>query len=149
MIPITDALAIEHITLRAVLRHIEQVLPALERLEEVKTMARLVEALLRQHGDTEENLLYVTLDHALAETRQLHQMSQEHGELNEWLLKACDAKEVAEARGNLRSAIRFSLRHFDHEERTVFPIIRSRLSEDSLEALGDAWRRRQVVGLKP
>ena len=144
MIRITDALTIEHATLRTVFKQVEIALPALERLAEVQAMARMVEALLHQHGESEEHLLYVTLDHSLAESKQLDRMSQEHDELNEWLAKACSAKDVTEARQYLREALSYSRHHFEHEERTVFPLIHQRLSDDSLRTLGEAWYRQQA-----
>jgi hemerythrin-like domain-containing protein len=145
MIRITDALTVEHAMLRSVFSHLDNILPGLERLQDIKALAQMVGGLLHQHGQVEENMLYVPLDHALAETNQLEHMSQEHEELDERLAKACAATDVEEARRNLQAAMAFSRHHFENEERKVFPFIHQRLSDDILKAIGEARYLRQAT----
>ena len=61
---ITEALITEHRVFSVVFDYIDRILPKLNTPEEAKVLAGLVEALLCGHGDTEENLAYVTLDRA-------------------------------------------------------------------------------------
>ena len=145
MIRITDALTIEHVTIRTVFSQIENVLTKLERLEDVKAMASMVEALLEQHGEVEEHLLYVVLDHALAEVGKLEFMSQEHGEIDQRLASIQSATDLETARRMLRAVMNYSRKHFQNEELNVFPVIHQRISEDALKALGEAWYIKQTM----
>jgi hemerythrin-like domain-containing protein len=147
MIRITDALTIEHVTIRTVFSQIENLLATFENVEGVKGLARMVEALLTQHGEVEEQLLYVVLDHALADVEKLECMSQEHGEIDHRLADIQNATELETARRMLRAVMNYSRKHFQNEELNIFPHIHQRISEDALKALGEAWYLKQTIGI--
>jgi hemerythrin-like domain-containing protein len=136
MICITDGLIVEHTVLRNVFSHLEKMLPNLEKTETVQALAHMVEDLLSQHGEAEDQLLYATLNHTLAEIGQLEQMQQEHKELDNRLAKVFSAADAEVARRELKAVIGFSRRHFDHEEKVVFPIARHHVSEAALKSIG-------------
>jgi len=62
---ITEALLAEHMVFHNIFDHIESILPNLKTLDEVKTLAGLMENLLLAHGKTEEDLVFAPLDHYL------------------------------------------------------------------------------------
>ncbi len=145
MLTIIDVLTVQHTTLLAVFKQLEQVLPGLDRLAEVKACAGMVENLLREHGDMEENLLYYAFDQALENIGNLEKMSHEHGEMDSRFGQIAKSTDTQEARRLLLGVMAFSRKHFCHEECSVFPLIREHLSESALKALGAAWHAKHVL----
>lgn len=145
MISITTALATEHVVFAAVFDEIERTLPNLTSLGEVKLLSSLVERLLRGHGETETDLAYVALDHALDQRGQLDQLHQDHHEIDACLKQVRQAAELNEARRLLKTALRASRLHFLREERSVFPLIEKVLDQETLAGLGTAWKDRQQL----
>jgi hemerythrin-like domain-containing protein len=139
---ITDALTAEHTIFLSVFDEIERVLPSLATQTEVKTMARIVEALLRGHAETETNLAYLALDHLLHENGELQRMHQDHHEIDGRLKKVHTANTCAEARRLLKSALMASREHFQCEERSLFPLLQKVLQPETLLQLGTAWLQR-------
>ena len=135
---------VEHITLRKMFNQVEQILPTLSRVEDVRSIAKMVESLLHEHGDVEEHMLLVTLDHSLEHVKQLQHMSQEHGEIDHRLTRACTATDLCAGCKDLKAAMDFSRKHFDNEERKIFPVIQQQLTHNSLLALGEAWFLNQM-----
>ncbi len=144
MTMITEALTTEHRVFTAIFDHIERVLPEAQRVEEVRLLAGLVEALLRAHSEAETNLAYVALDHVLADRGELDQLHQDHHEIDGRLRGAQAAKDRGEARRLLKGALRVSREHFAREEQAVFPLINRSLSPEVLAALGKAWAQRDA-----
>ena len=142
---ITDALIVEHSVLRTVFNQVERIIPAIDDLSVLKSIGKMIEKLLQQHGDVEEHMLFVTLDHALANAGELGQMSQEHGEMDGRLRKIQEAESAREARRLLRAAMGFSRRHFENEEKKVFPLVHERLTDQTLKAFGEAWYLKKTV----
>jgi hemerythrin-like domain-containing protein len=139
---ITEALIAEHTIFLGVFDEIERVLPSLATLTEVRTMARIVEGLLRGHAETESNLAYLALDHALQDKGELQRMHQDHQEIDGRLLKVHSANTCAEARRLLKSALLASREHFRGEERSLFPLLEKALQRETLAELGSAWMQR-------
>ena len=69
---IIKALIMEHAVFREVFDQIERVLAGAPSAAEVKLLASVVEGLLSSHGETETNLAYSALDHALADRGALN-----------------------------------------------------------------------------
>ena len=67
MATITETLVHEHAVYREVFDQIERVLAGSQSASEVKLLASVVEVLLTGHGETETDLAYSALDHALAD----------------------------------------------------------------------------------
>jgi len=141
---ITEALAAEHTIFLTVFDEIEQVLPSLTTPSEIRTMARIVEALLQDHAETETSLAYLALDHALQHQGELDRMHHDHHEIDGRLKKAQIADTCAQARGLLKNALLASREHFSLEERCVFPLLEKALQPETLSELGEAWAKRHA-----
>lgn len=143
LMKITDALIAEHTIYLGIFDEIEQVLPSLTTPAEVRTMGRIVEGLLREHGRRETELAYLALDHALAEQGHLARMHQDHHELDARLKQAQSAHTCAEGRRLLKNSILAAREHFRLEEKSVFPLLETVLQEETLRELGRAWVTRE------
>jgi hemerythrin-like domain-containing protein len=142
---ITEALIAEHTIFLGVFDQIERVLPSLVTLAEVRTMANIVEGMLRGHAETEANLAYLALDHVLQDKGELQRMHQDHHEIDGRLKKVHTANTCAEARRLLKAALVSSREHFQGEERSVFPLLEKALHQDTLAELGRTWMQRSKV----
>ena len=139
MLPITQALITEHAVFTTVFNSIEHLLPGLRTVNEVKLLGELVESLLKEHGAAETDLAYVALDHALDQEGRLDKLHEDHHEVDKCLRRVQEATSLAEAQHQLRVALRFSRRHFRHEEQDVFPLLEQMLHAETLGQLGDGW----------
>jgi hemerythrin-like domain-containing protein len=146
MMKITEALVAEHTVFSTIFTQIERALPELTTLAAVKAFARLVEALLEEHGRTEEDLAYAALDHALENKGQLDRLYEDHREINAHLKRVHAARTVAQARQLLKTAILAAREHFHQEERLAFPLIEQTIEGETLAQLGDAWKERRLGG---
>ena len=142
---ITEALIAEHTIFLGVFDQIERVLPSLATLTEVRTMADIVEGMLRNHAETEANLAYLALDHVLQDKGELQRMHQDHHEIDGRLKKVHTANTCAEARRLLKVAITATREHFRGEERSVFPLLEKLLQEETLTELGQGWMQRRSL----
>jgi hemerythrin-like domain-containing protein len=139
---ITDALVAEHTIFLAVFDQIERVLPSLTTQTEVRTMACVIEGLLKEHAARENSLAYLALDHVLAEQGQLNRMHQDHHEIDTRLKQAQEAKTCAEARRLVKASLMAAREHFHLEEKIIFPLLERVLHQDTLGELGRAWVER-------
>jgi hypothetical protein len=139
MIPITRALSAEHQMFRAVFDQVEELLPRLDRLEEVKRLARLVEGLLLSHAKVEGDLMILAQDHEAAGRHRYDHCRHEHEEIDSQLTLVHSARTIARARKLLRGALAASRKHFQREERGVFPLIEKRMQPEALIKLGTVW----------
>lgn len=140
---ITDILLAEHIVFHNIFDHIEKSLPRLKTLAEVRAMADLLEDLLKGHSKTEDELLLAPLEHCLEQIGQRDSFEHEHREVDTNLLRVRQAKTVAEARRLLHHAVTYSRKHFDHEERILFPMAEKVLKATTLKELGQTWLKRR------
>lgn len=140
---ITDILLAEHIVFHNIFDHIEKSLPRLKTLAEVRAMADLLEDLLKGHSKTEDELLLAPLEHCLEQIGQRDSFEHEHHEVDTNLLRVRQAKTVAEARRLLHHAVTYSRKHFDHEERILFPMAEKVLKATTLKELGQTWLKRR------
>lgn len=126
----------EHAVFRKVFEQVERVLSATHSAPEVKLMASVVEGLLSEHGETETNLAYSALDHALADRGTLNRLYQDHHEIDEHFKRVHDATDPAVALRLLKKALAATLDHFQREEKTVFPMLEKTFQPATLWALG-------------
>ena len=138
---ITQALIMEHAVFSGVFDQIERILAGSPSAPEVKVLATLVEGLLRGHGETETNLAYSVLDHALADKQALHRLHQDHHEIDEHFKRVHRATDAAEALAATRD-------HFRREEKSVFPLLDQLLQQDTLKALGQQWMETRFVSAR-
>jgi len=71
MISITDALVAEHRVFAEIFDQIEDCIPQVTTVAEVKLLAKLVERMLQGHAQTENDLAYSALDQVLGDTAVL------------------------------------------------------------------------------
>lgn len=136
---ITEALLAEHLVFHSMFDQIEAQAPLLKSLAEVKVMAGLIEVMLKAHSDTEDELFLGPLEHCFEQMGQRDSFLEEHDEMNHGLRMVQDATRIVEAKRLLLGAVAHSRRHFEREERIVFPLAEQVLKEATLSELGQAW----------
>jgi hemerythrin-like domain-containing protein len=144
---ITEALFSEHLVFHNMFDYLEAALPKLKTLAEVKALAALMESLLKAHSDTEDALFLGPLDHCFEQIGQRDGFLEEHREIDESLRKLRLVKDFKKARQLLLGAVIYSRKHFDKEERIVFPLAERVLNQRTLADLGKTWleQRTRVV----
>ena len=136
---ITEALQAEHLVFHNMLDHIETTAPKLKTLAEIKSLAAMMEAMLRAHSRTEDALFTGPMEHCFEPMGQREIFLREHEEMDRMWRRLRSATRTAEARKALLAAIAETRGHFDREERIVYPIAERMLKPESLRELGRAW----------
>jgi hemerythrin-like domain-containing protein len=145
---ITDLLLAEHMVFHNIFDYIENRLPDMQTVGEVKALAGLMENLLTAHSRTEEWMVFAPLEHCLEQIGQRDTFENEHREIDRSLLKVKEARQLAEARRLLSAAVQSSREHFDHEERIVFPLAEKSIKRETLMHLGRVWmEQRETVAV--
>ena len=143
---ITEALLAEHVVFHNLFDHIERTLPRLKTLPEIRSLARLLEALLESHARAEDHLIIEPLEHCFEQLGQRETFHQEHVEIEENVRHAQTSRDLKKSRRHLLAAVLASRKHFDKEERIVFPMAEKILKSKTLTALGKSWvRQRNLV----
>ena len=145
---ITEALFAEHLVFHSMFDHIEAAAPSLKTLAEVKALATLMEQLLRTHSDTEDDLFIEPLEPYFDQMGQRETFHDEHEHIEAALLKVQKTKTFKDAKKILLNAIAASRKHFDKEERIVFPLAERVLKAKTLSELGKQWLHRREVEAK-
>ena len=141
---ITEALFAEHLVFHNMFDHIEATTPKLKTLAEVKSLAALMESLLKSHSDTEDELFIGPLEHCFEQIGQRDAFLEEHQEIDGNLRNVKEARQLQKARQLLLSAVTYSRKHFDKEERIVFPMAERVLNARTLTALGHTWMEQRA-----
>jgi hemerythrin-like domain-containing protein len=136
---ITEALFAEHVVFHNLFDHVETAAPNLKTLAEVKTLAAIMEAMLKAHSNTEDDLFIGPLEHCFEQIGQRDAFMEEHREIDGSLREVQGASRIDQARRKLLQAVRYSRAHFDKEERIVFPMAERLLKAETLYSLGEAW----------
>ena len=136
---ITDALRAEHVVFHNLFDRVERMAPRLKTVAEIKSLACLVESLLKAHSDVEEELLVEPLDHCLEQIGHCETFHQEHREIDNNLKATQTARSLKQARAYLLAAVVSSRKHFDKEERIVFPLAEKLLKSRTLTELWNTW----------
>ena len=140
---ITEALFAEHLVFHNMFDHIEAAAPNLKTLAEVKSLAALMESLLKSHSDTEDEMFIGPLEHCFEQIGQRDAFLEEHQEIDISLKNVQVTKDFKKARQLLLSAVAYSRKHFDKEERIVFPMAERVLKTKTLSELGTEWLRQR------
>jgi hemerythrin-like domain-containing protein len=143
---ITDVLRAEHAVFHNLFDHIEASVPKLKTLAEVKGLAVLVEKLHAPHSQLEDDLFIEPLEPYFDQMGQRETFHAEHEHIEAALAKVQKARTVKDARKILLNAIAASRKHFDKEERIVFPLAERILKAKTLSELGEEWLHRRQVG---
>ena len=91
---ITEALLAEHLVFHNLFDHIEATAPRLKTLAEVKSLAALMESMLKAHSDTEDELFIGPLEHCFEQIGQRDAFLEEHQEIDVNLKRVQEAKQV-------------------------------------------------------
>lgn len=145
---ITDILRAEHTVFHHLFDHIESTAPRLKTLGEVKSLAVLVDKVMAPHAETEDELFIEPLEHCFEQIGQCDTFHDEHDVIEETLNKVSKARDLKTAKKLLVGVITASRKHFDKEERIVFPLAERVLKADTLKALASEWMRRREAALK-
>lgn len=140
---ITDALLAEHVVFHNMFDYLERHTPMLQTVAEVRAVARLLDFLLEAHSRTEEELIIAPLDHCFEQIGQRETFHQEHEEIDKNLKLAQSTRTAKKARAHLMSAVVSSRKHFDKEERIVFPLAEKLLKSRTLAELWTTWMERR------
>ncbi len=140
---ITEALLAEHAVFHNLFDYAERTAPKLKAVGELRSLARLMESLLAAHSRTEEELLIQPLEHCLEQIGHCEIFHQEHEEIDHNLRQAQMAKNLKQARLCLLAAVAASRKHFDKEERIVFPLAEKHLKARTLTVLWRIWKEQR------
>jgi hemerythrin-like domain-containing protein len=141
---ITEALLAEHLVFHHMLDHLEANLDQLKTAAEVRALAALMESMLKAHSDTEDELFLGPLEHCFEQIGQRDAFLEEHQEIDQNLRLVQRATRLKQAQSLLRAAIVHSRKHFDKEERIVFPLAEQVLKEETLAELGRVWTEQRT-----
>jgi len=141
---ITEALFAEHLVFHNMFDHIEAAAPRLKTLAEIKSLAALMESLLKSHSDTEDEMFIGPLEHCFEQIGQRDAFLEEHQEIDVSLRYVQIAKDFKKARQLLLSAVSYSRKHFDKEERIVFPLAERVLNNKTLTTLNHTWMEQRA-----
>ncbi len=144
---ITDILRAEHTVFHHLFDHIESVAPKLKTLAEVKSLATLAEKVMSPHSQTEDELFIEPLEHCFEQIGQLETFHGEHEIIEKTFEAVGKARQLKDAKGLLLRAITASRKHFDKEERIVFPLAERVLKTKTLTELGTEWTKRRDAAL--
>lgn len=143
---ITDILRAEHAVFHNLFDHIESVAPKLKTLAEVKALAAVVDKVHQPHSKTEDDLFIEPLEPYFDQMGQRETFHDEHEHIEAALVNVQKARTLKDAKKRLLGAIAASRKHFDKEERIVFPLAERILKAKTLSELGDEWLNRRQVG---
>src|ERR1039458_5045433 len=141
---ITEALFAEHLVFHNMFDHIEETAPNLKTLAEVKALAALMDHLFKEPSDPEDQLFIGPLEHSFEQIGQRDAFLEEHQEIDISLKNVQLAKDFKKARHLLLSAVSYSRKHFDKEERIVFPLAERVLNSKTLTSLGHRWMEQRA-----
>jgi hemerythrin-like domain-containing protein len=142
---ITEILMAEHSVFHNLFDHIEAVAPNVRTLAEIKSLAAVVEKLHEPHSKTEDDLFIEPLEHCFDQMGQRETFHAEHEQIDATLAKVHKARTVKDAKKILLGAIAACRKHFDKEERIVFPLAERILKTKTLTDLGAQWLQKRDV----
>ena len=145
---ITDVLRAEHAVFHNLFDHIESTVPTLKTLAEVKALAAVVDKVHAPHSKTEDDLFMEPLEPYFDQMGQQKTFHDEHEHIEAVLAAVQTARTLNDAKKTLLNAIAASRKHFDKEERVVFPLAERILKAKTLSELGEQWLNRRDVGTK-
>jgi len=141
---ITEALFAEHLVFHSMFDSLETMVPTLRTLSEVKAVAKVLESMLKVHADIEDDLFLGPLEHCFEQIGQRDSFLEEHQEMDENIRRVQQANRPREAQQLLMAALAHSRRHFDREERIVFPMAERVLKSETLVQLGRIWMEQRI-----
>jgi hemerythrin-like domain-containing protein len=107
-----------------------------------------VERVMAPHSETEDELFIGPLEHCFDQIGQKATFHDEHELIGETFTQIRKTVSLAEARRLLLVGITASRKHFNKEERVVFPMAERILKAKTLSDLGHEWMKRREGTLK-
>lgn len=145
---VTDALLGEHAVMHAQFEFLEENLPSLNDLAQVKSLGAMLAAALASHAYLEDELLFLALEvHMNPASGPLAVMRMEHEEIESRLEGLQEVQDLAEAQNLLLHAIQIARAHFAREEQILYPVAAQMLHADTLELVGTKWAERRKVNI--
>lgn len=141
---ITDALLAEHVVFHALFDHIENAAARLSTLGEVRVLADLLETMLVQHSKSEDDLLMNYLEDSIEQMGHRDTFHEEHELIERHLDAVRSASNLKSARKLLVDAVVGARKHFDKEERLVFPLAEKVISYHNIMKLGKRWLEKKA-----
>jgi len=145
---ITDILRAEHAVFHQLFDHIESCAPRLRTMAEIRAMAALADKVMAPHSRTEDELFIEPLEHCFEQIGQRDTFHHEHEIIEESFARIQKCRKVSEARRLLLGTMSAARKHFDKEERIVFPMAENVMKAKTLNELGDVWMKRREQRLK-
>lgn len=145
---ITEILMAEHAVFHNLFDYIERAAPKLKSLGEVKSLATLVDKVMEPHSRTEDELFIEPLEHCFAQIGQSETFHHEHEWIEQSLTAVHKARNLKTAKKQLLAVIAASRKHFDKEERIVFPLAERVLKARTLAELGEQWMKKRAAALR-
>jgi hemerythrin-like domain-containing protein len=145
---ITDILRAEHTVFHHLFDHIETSVPQLKSLAEVKSFASLMDKIMAPHSNTEDELFIDPLEHCFDQIGHKETFHREHELIEAMFVQIQQAKSIKVAKQQLLAVIAAARRHFEKEERIVFPMAERILKAKTLANLGSEWMKRREGTLK-
>lgn len=145
---IIATLVVEHDDFRAVFKKIQQALAELS-LAQIKGITQNMEKLLLSHAAAEDDLVLLAQARLHENKRRYERFRNEHLEIDGQLTQIYSLAEVEKARARLVEVFAYSERHFQHEERNIFPLLAQAIDGETLEKLGAVWVLRREGSRKP
>jgi hemerythrin-like domain-containing protein len=145
---ITDILRAEHTVFHQLFDHIEANIPKLRSLAEVKALAALADQVMAPHSQTEDALFIEPLEHCFEQIGQGETFHHEHEFIEKCFAQIRKARELPKAKKLLAGVIAACRKHFDKEERLVFPMAERVMKAKTLTDLGNEWMKRREARSK-
>ena len=114
----------------------------------MKSLALLLDKVMSPHSKTEDDLFIDPLEHCFDQIGHKETFHHEHELIEATLVKVTKARTLKDAKRLLLSVIAASRKHFEKEERIVFPMAERILKAQTLSDLGQKWMKRREGTLK-
>ncbi|MFQ5617314.1 MAG: hemerythrin domain-containing protein [Anaerolineales bacterium] len=144
---ITDVLLGEHAVFYAQFNHLEQSIPLVDILAQVKSQGVMLAAALAGHAQLEEDLLFQIVEPHIGSTGPLAVLRMEHDQIEGYLERLPTVRELDQAQELLLQIVDVAREHFSKEEQVLFPMASQSLSAETLNDLGAKWAASRAVSL--
>jgi hemerythrin-like domain-containing protein len=144
LMKITEALLAEHLVFHNMFDYIERNAGKSKSPAEIKVLSALMETMLDAHSRTEDELFIGHLEHCFEQIGHCETFHLEHKEIERNLKLVQKAKQTRKACQLLLAAVAASRKHFDKEERIVFPLAERVLNSKTLTELGRTWMEQRT-----
>ena len=145
---ITDILRAEHTVFHHLFDQTERAAPQFKTLAEVRSHAQLLNRVMAPHSRTEDELFIDPLESCFDQIGHKETFHHEHELIEAMFVRIEGAGSIKEARRLLLEVIAASRKHFEKEERIVFPMAEHILKAKTLSDLGNEWMKRREGTLK-